>query len=510
MLDRVHPDADRSTDDVPGRETSAVVSGPSAGGRPAAGSSIAFPRPRWETRFAAAVVVVDVVAILATVALGHVLGLGDQSDVLGTISPGLGLASGTLTVACLYLTGAWDARVLGQGAEEFSRLLRAFVTSAVVLGLGGLALQLPAVRPWVFGLIPLGGALAAASRMVLRKPLHHARDRGRCVHRALVVGCHESVVELVERTRRDPHNGWQVTAVCTPTGAGPDGADHILGVPVVGDLDSVVGMVRAGQHRVVAVARTPGWSPRRLHQLAWDLEDLGADLVVDPGLMEVAGPRLHIAPVDDLPLLRLTRPTLSGVPRVIKYALDRIGGVALLVLLAPVLLAIVVAVRSDGGPALFRQTRVGRGGQTFTMIKFRSMVVGAEQLRAALEGTDEGAGPLFKMHADPRVTRVGAWLRKYSLDELPQLLNVVTGSMSLVGPRPPLPFEVATYAPDARRKLLVRPGLTGLWQVSGRSNLSWDESVRLDLRYVENWSLALDALILWKTVGAVVRCRGAY
>jgi exopolysaccharide biosynthesis polyprenyl glycosylphosphotransferase len=285
---------------------------------------------------------------------------------------------------------------------------------------------------------------------------------------------------------------------------------EILGVPVVGDLDAVAELVRTGGYGVVAIGRAPGWTPRRLHQLAWDLEGLGADLVVDPGLMEVAGPRLHMAPVDGLPLLRLTQPSLTGLPRVVKAVIDRIGAAVVLVLVAPLLLGIAMAVRSDGGPALFRQTRVGRHGQTFTMIKFRSMVPDAEARRGDLGASNDGDGPLFKIRSDPRVTRVGAWLRRYSLDELPQLFNVLGGSMSLIGPRPPLPEEVATYDRTAKRKLRVRPGLTGLWQVSGRSDLSWEESVRLDLRYVENWSLALDALILWKTVGAVVRSDGAY
>jgi lipopolysaccharide/colanic/teichoic acid biosynthesis glycosyltransferase len=178
--------------------------------------------------------------------------------------------------------------------------------------------------------------------------------------------------------------------------------------------------------------------------------------------------------------------------------------------LAPPMLLVAVAVRLDGGPALFWQRRIGVGGREFRMVKFRSMAVDAEERLAELRERNEGFGVLFKMHDDPRVTRVGAVLRRYSLDELPQLFNVLAGSMSLVGPRPPLPSEVAGYATDARRRLLVKPGMTGLWQVSGRSDLSWEESVRLDLRYVENWTIALDAKILFRTVHAVVRGNGAF
>jgi exopolysaccharide biosynthesis polyprenyl glycosylphosphotransferase len=226
--------------------------------------------------------------------------------------------------------------------------------------------------------------------------------------------------------------------------------------------------------------------------------------------MEVAGPRLHVEPVDGLPLLRLTRPTFTGVPWVAKHVVDRLGSIVLLLLTAPLLLVLAVAVKVDGGPVFFRQTRIGRHGQEFTMLKFRSMVVDADSRLDELAEVNEGAGPLFKLKHDPRVTRVGRLLRRYSLDELPQLFNVLRGTMSLVGPRPPLPREVATYQRDARRRLLVKPGLTGLWQISGRSDLTWEQAVRLDLRYVENWNLALDALILWKTIGAVLNSRGAY
>jgi exopolysaccharide biosynthesis polyprenyl glycosylphosphotransferase len=470
------------------------------------------PRPAapWLRRYAAAVVASDVLSVAFVVPTGIWLELGTHDLNFGDrVSPWLPLVSGLVTVLCLLLARAWDPSVLGQGSEEFSRLARAVGASSVVLGMGGLALQVPSVRPWAFGLVPAMGLLSLVGRYALRRRLHAHRFEGRCVHLALAVGSPESISDLIDRTRRERSNGWVVHGACTP-GGGADGVADILGVPVVGDLDSVAETVRTGGYGVVAIGRAPGWTPRRLHQLAWDLEGLGADLVVDPGLMEVAGPRLHVAPVDGLPLLRLTQPTLTGLSRVVKAVIDRIGAAVVLAMIVPLLLGIAVAVRLDGGPVFFRQTRVGRHGRTFTMIKFRSMVPDAEALRRGLHADNDGDGPLFKIRADPRVTRVGAWLRRYSLDELPQLLNVLGGSMSLIGPRPPLPEEVATYDRTAKRKLRVRPGLTGLWQVSGRSDLSWEESVRLDLRYVENWSLALDALILWKTVGAVLRSDGAY
>jgi exopolysaccharide biosynthesis polyprenyl glycosylphosphotransferase len=227
--------------------------------------------------------------------------------------------------------------------------------------------------------------------------------------------------------------------------------------------------------------------------------------------MEVAGPRTSIRPVAGLPLLHVEHPELTGIRRLIKSAFDRTVAVAALIVLWPLLAAIAIAIRLEShGPALFRQTRVGRGGREFTVLKFRTMVVDAERRKAELLKLNEHDGVLFKIRNDPRVTRMGTWLRRYSLDELPQLFNVVWGDMSLVGPRPPLPEEVAKYGDDVRRRLVVRPGMTGLWQVSGRADLTWEESVRLDLRYVENWTLTLDLQILWKTWAAVLHGSGAY
>ncbi len=456
-----------------------------------------------------AVVITDVLAVCSVVLLGYLLGLGSYVPQFG-VSPGVGLIAGVFMVGGLLASRSWDPGVLGQGSEEFSRLIRAVVISAVALGLLGLAFTATAARPWVFGLIPLGGLLACLFRMMLRRRVHRLRGQGRCVLPVLAVGPADAVVDLIHRTRRDQRRGWVVSGICTPTGAAPDGTDSIMDIPVLGDLDSVADAARSGGHRVVAVCPTPGYSSKRLHQLAWSLEDVAAELVVDPGIMEVAGPRLHVDPVDGFPLLRLTRPTFTGVPWLVKHAVDRLGSALLLLMAAPLFVILAIGVKLDGGPVFFRQIRVGRHGREFSMLKFRSMVVDAEKRAAELAALNEGAGPLFKMKRDPRVTRFGAFLRRYSLDELPQLINVLTGGMSLVGPRPPLPKEVAVYGRDAQRRLLVRPGLTGLWQISGRSDLSWEQSIRLDLRYVENWNLALDALILWKTFGAVVNSRGAY
>jgi exopolysaccharide biosynthesis polyprenyl glycosylphosphotransferase len=233
---------------------------------------------------------------------------------------------------------------------------------------------------------------------------------------------------------------------------------------------------------------------------------------VSPVLTDVAGPRISIRPVAGLPLLHINEPEFLGGRRLLKGVLDRTLAAVGLLLLLPVLLLIGLVIRADSpGPAVFRQCRVGKGGRGFTCYKFRSMRVTAEADRALLLDLNERSeGLLFKIRDDPRITRVGRWLRKYSLDELPQLWNVFKGDMSAVGPRPPLPSEAEKYGFDVRRRLLVKPGLTGLWQISGRADLLWDEAVRLDLYYVENWSPALDLLVLWKTAFAVLRGHGAY
>jgi exopolysaccharide biosynthesis polyprenyl glycosylphosphotransferase len=299
-----------------------------------------------------------------------------------------------------------------------------------------------------------------------------------------------------------------VVAACLAGGAA---VTEVAGVPVVGDLSDTADVVRRCGAETVAVLPSPEMNGLQLRQLAWELEKTGTDLCVAPALLDVAGPRTTIRPTAGLTLLHVDHPQLSGPRQVLKDLFDRCAAALALVLLSPLLIAIAAAIKfSDSGPALFTQTRVGKDGRVFKIYKFRTMVVDAEKRLAELRQQNEHDGVLFKMRRDPRITAVGASLRKWSLDELPQLFNVLLGEMSLVGPRPALPDETARYADHVRRRLVVKPGLTGLWQVSGRSDLSWDESVRLDLRYVENWSLALDLQILWKTIAVMLRGSGAY
>ncbi|MER6267367.1 MULTISPECIES: sugar transferase [unclassified Streptomyces] len=468
------------------------------------------PAIEWEQRYRRTVIISDTVATAIVVAgIGEFFGGRDAAnwhEKWGILAFGTEL----LVLSALVVGRSWAPAVLGQGAEEFRRLGRSLFAATVVLALGGIALTSRNIKLWIFVAIPAIGLVTMTARYLLRLDLHRRRKDGRCLRPVLAAGSPATVGDLITRTRKFPHIGWRVEAVCTTDGRGLDG-DELDGVPVVGGLTDVAKHVRHDGYRVVAVTPDPHWTPDRLQRLAWNLEGSDAEMVVAPVLMEVAGPRLHVDAVLGIPLLRVSLPTFTGGRRAIKEVVDRVGATVLLVLFAPLMAFVALLVLADSrGGAFYRQRRVGKDGREFTILKFRTMVVGAHRARAELADRDEGAGLLFKVRRDPRVTRVGAVLRRYSIDELPQLFNVLTGAMSLVGPRPPLPEECAAYDPDIRRRLLVKPGLTGLWQISGRSDLPWEEAVRLDLRYVEDWSLALDTVILWKTMRAVLHGQGAY
>ena len=283
------------------------------------------------------------------------------------------------------------------------------------------------------------------------------------------------------------------------------------GIPVLGSQHDTLHVVECCGIEAVAVASNPQMTGQALRRLGWSLEQQDVDLLISPGIVEVAGPRLTLRPAAGVPLLRVERPVSSGLRYGVKLLADRLLALLLIILASPVLIGIALVIRHDSpGPALFTQDRVGEGGRLFRVFKFRTMVVDAEARLADLARDDEGNGILFKIHTDPRITRVGKVLRRFSIDELPQLFNVLRGEMSLVGPRPPLPSEVDAYESDAVRRLRVRPGMTGLWQVSGRSDLSWGDSVRLDLWYVDNWSFALDTQIVVRTARAVFAGQGAY
>jgi exopolysaccharide biosynthesis polyprenyl glycosylphosphotransferase len=462
---------------------------------------------RWTRSYVAALVGIDALAATAAAAAAYQARFGAE-EATGYLT--LTVLMPILWVGMVALLDCYEPRVLGIGSEEFQRIGRAFVAATAVLGFVSYAFKLEVARGYVILALPLALVLCLFGRYGARKWLHRRRMAGRYLHNVIAVGEEHAVVDLVTQLRRDQYSGMRVVGACL---SGGDGARLVgLGVPLFGGVDDVAEVVRRTGADTVAVTSGVGVDPVRLRRLSWELEGSDTDLVVAPGLIEVAGPRLHIRPVSGLPLLHVEEPEFSGLRRILKGAFDRSAAAAALVLALPLLLVIAAGVKlTSSGPVVFRQTRTGRRGREFTLYKFRSMYADAEARRVdLLDRNERGEGLLFKIRADPRVTPVGRWLRRFSLDELPQLVNILFGHMSLVGPRPPLPDEVALYEDDVRRRLLVKPGLTGLWQVSGRSDLTWEESVRLDLRYVENWSFALDLMILWKTGSAISRGRGAY
>ena len=487
---------------------------PSSGTQPGTlpDASVATLRLR-QHRYVRTLVIVDSVVVALAVVAGYV-GRFYDTPAIGVEVPYYVILPVLAVVWLLSLKGlrCYDDRVLGYGADEYRRIFTASLRVAGGVAIAGYAVDIGIARGFLAISFALGTILLIVARWLSRKHLHRQRKRGSgWSRRVLVVGDAPHVLELVHTLRREPYAGYHVVGACIPDALLAPVPQRLGDVPVVGSFRSILDAVAATGVDTVAVTASGELTAGRLRRLGWQLEGTDVDLVLAPALTDVAGPRIHTRPVAGLPLIHVEAPEFRGGRKLIKELLDR--SIALLVTLCalPVMIAIALAIKIDSrGPVIFRQTRVGLDSKEFGVYKFRTMVTDADALLAELKAKNETDGLMFKMRNDPRVTRVGRFLRKWSLDEVPQLFNVLLGHMSLVGPRPPLPSEVARYDGDLARRLLVKPGMTGLWQVSGRSDLSWEDGVRLDLFYVENWSLAADLTILWKTVGAVVRSRGAY
>jgi exopolysaccharide biosynthesis polyprenyl glycosylphosphotransferase len=476
-------------------------------------SSVARVSPRkWERGYVAAVIALDAAAALVAATVAYLVRFG--GDPLTPQQQWAYLAaSGSLPLlwlAAMSVARAYETRFLTVGYEEFRRVLIAAVVVIATVGTFSWATKAEVARGYIIIALPLATILTLLGRYSARKFVHHRRRNGGCMSDVLLVGHGRSAADLVRQMRRDPHHGMRIVGACIPSGGHSEDLAAV-GIPVLGDLDDVDRLVPGPIADAVAVLACPEMDGAALNRLSWNLAPSGIDLLVAPALMDLTGPRIHIRPVCGLPLLHVDEPVLSGGRRIAKGCVDRVVAAVGLVILFPLLVAIGLAVRlTSPGPALFRQTRAGLNGREFTVHKFRTMTRDAESLRASVSHLNRHTtGHLFKVENDPRVTPLGRWLRRTSLDELPQLVNVLLGQMSLVGPRP-LPVTDTQYDGEARRRLFVKPGLTGLWQISGRADLDWDEAVRLDLRYVENWSLALDALIVWKTLFVVTKRNGAY
>jgi exopolysaccharide biosynthesis polyprenyl glycosylphosphotransferase len=478
-------------------------------------SVVTRSRATWQTRYISMACLIDLAVgvVSATAALGLRFG-PDPEEPHRASYVWITIALPFAWLATLALNRAYESRHLFVGTDEYVRVFRAGVALIAALAIISYAANFRLARGYLLIAVPLMIMIGMAARYAARYQLHRSWARGRRLHRVILVGPQRAVADLTGRLRRERYHGFGVVGTCVPGFIHDLGAPRPSGEPpVLGGFNSVADAVTRVKADTVIVLSCPEIDGAALRRMAWQLERNEIDLIVASSLVDVAGDRTTIRPVDGLPMLHVEHPKLRGARRLVKNAFDRFSAATLLLFASPALLVIAALVRfspAARGPAIFRQERVGRLGQPFTLYKFRTMYVDAEARLEELRALNESASGLFKMRQDPRVTRIGRLLRRYSLDELPQLFNVLKGDMSLVGPRPPLAREVAEYPSDMRRRLVVKPGLTGLWQVSGRSDLSWEESIRLDLSYVENWSLAMDMAILARTVTAVLRSSGAY
>jgi exopolysaccharide biosynthesis polyprenyl glycosylphosphotransferase len=445
-------------------------------------------------------------ALWVAVATRGLLPFAGQSDTV-QIMHVAGPAIAAAWLVSLHIFGADSLRHLRAGATEYKRVLMATCAVAATVGIGSFLLRYDFPRAVFVLSFTIGSVALLGVRVLRRKAMAQIHSRGALNTPLVVAGDSGHVDAIAKVLRRESWLGYHVVGAIT--------TDHVVrtpgGLPVLGRVEDTVDVIADNGIDAVIFADGSFATPADFRRMAWQLEEHDIQMIVVPAITDTSAQRLVVRPVAGLPLVDVERPRAIASSRWIKRSFDIAGAALLLALTAPLMGLVALAIKlEDGGPVLFRQLRVGRKGELFECLKFRSMVVDAEARLAALAHLNQGAGPLFKLAHDPRITRVGNVIRKFSIDELPQFWNALIGDMSLVGPRPALPSEVARYDSDAMRRLDVRPGITGLWQVSGRSDLAWDDAIRLDLYYVDNWSMVQDLMILGKTANAVVGSSGAY
>ncbi|MEF2977458.1 sugar transferase [Subtercola sp. YIM 133946] len=487
--------------------------------------AVAAKAQNWRRQYAARLRLTDLLIITAAVVIAQLSWFGSSRSsvsIVGnsTTNPNSIVVNYSFIsilmilgwVAVLGVYGSREDRVIGTGTTEYRIVVDASLRLFGIFAIIAFLFQIDFSRGFFVVALPLGLAALLISRNVWRRWLTRHRRKGDFSAQVLLVGSEVSVLHTARELAKHPEAGYNVVGACVPSGKI---ADYLEGtsIPIAGNVGRVEAALMATGADTIVVTSSDELSPDRIRELSWSLEPGRQHLVVAPSLTDIGGPRIHTRPVAGLPLIHVETPRYEGFKRYQKRFFDVVSSALLLLALSPVLIGIAIIVRlSTPGDIFFRQERVGLNGSTFYMLKFRSMVTNAEDLLDALqdEKRSEGNAVLFKMKDDPRVTPIGKILRRYSLDELPQLFNVLRGEMSLIGPRPPLQREVELYETHVHRRFLMKPGITGLWQVSGRSDLSWEDSVRLDLYYVENWSMVGDLLILLKTARAVLGSSGAY
>jgi exopolysaccharide biosynthesis polyprenyl glycosylphosphotransferase len=454
---------------------------------------------------------VIITAATASAAVGRTsLDVFDVANDVNQVAQSVGLWIVAAWMVANLALGTYTSSHLGVGTIEYARVCSAAGLTAGVIGILSYLTKFNLSRGFFVLIFAIGLPLVLLWRWYARRLVHRAHAHGHLLTRVLISGSAAHVDDVAAVLERETWLGYRIVGALTPASQPTPSTPR--GVPVVGTTGQTAESVIAEKADMVVFTEGAFPSAVDFRRIAWDLEGHHVQMAVVPSLSDISSGRMAMRPVGGLPLVHVEQPQSLGASRGLKRAFDFIGATLLLLVAAPVMIVVAIATKlQDGGPILFRQTRVGRDGELFECLKFRSMVVDAEARLPGITHLNQNAdGVLFKAQSDPRITRVGAFIRRYSIDELPQLINVVNGDMSLVGPRPALPAEVRRYVPDVQRRLHVRPGMTGLWQVSGRSDLSWEDTVRLDLYYVDNWSIVQDLSIMAKTIHAVFASRGAY
>lgn len=415
-------------------------------------------------------------------------------------------------LAFLTFDGLYDIDRLSWDFAELTRVGRALALGVVGVILLTFAVRLPGLsRAWLLLTYVLSSALVFIGRLAVQRMLTWVRGRGQMLYRTVVVGTNSEALRIVDVLGRTHAHGL-VPVGCVSSNGGDERSDDMCaaGVPCLGRADDVAPIVREHDADTVVVASS-AFDHDEIARMISELRKIPVRIHISSGLFEVLTTRVFVREVAGVPLITIKRVGFTRLNRIVKRAFDVAVSSAIMIVGSPLWLALALAVKTTSkGPVFYLQKRIGKGGRPFGMYKFRSMVANADAIRDRLAEDNEADGPIFKMRNDPRITPVGRFMRRYSLDEFPQLINVFKGEMSLVGPRPPLPAETEQYGDQHWRRLEVPPGMTGLWQVSGRSDLSFDEMVRLDLFYIENWSLTFDLALLVRTIPAVMFARGAY
>jgi len=474
---------------------------------------------RWQRRYAARLFTTDLLAITVAVFGSQLIRFGlepAEVDVPATRTQDFEITYSAISIllilawmVALEIFATRGHKIIGTGSLEYTRVIDASFRTFGTLAIIAFLTQSQIGRGYLLIAFPAGLLLLLLSRWGWRQWLVAQRLKGEFSHQALIIGERSKAGHVARQMARQPDTGIALVGAVTDHGS----VEHRLpaDVPVLGALADLLEIIDASQVDTVVFAGSDEIDPQRLRQLGWDLEARSVRLIVAPALTDVAGPRLHARPVAGLPLIHVDYPTFTGRKAAAKRGFDIVASLGLILVSSPIMIAVAIAVAATSpGGVLYSQERVGLRGAPFRMLKFRSMVSGADdQLKSLLDAQGTSDRPLFKVNSDPRITPVGQFIRRYSLDELPQFFNVLRGDMSLVGPRPQRPAEVALYEDYAHRRLFMKPGITGLWQVSGRSDLSWDDAIRLDLYYVENWSMITDLVILYRTIRAVARPTGA-